>query len=114
MRLLILYQVTIFERATKLALRESDEDSEYNRRWSMYHMNPTSPPPAWLEQPKYRCPADYRETRLGLEQLTSAMGVDGIFPNDRLKNAELDGVEPPYISPKYVMLVSRSLGLRSC
>ncbi|ORX34022.1 hypothetical protein BD324DRAFT_638058 [Kockovaella imperatae] len=97
--------ITVLERASKLALLEADDESEHTRQWSIYQLNPSLPrPPAWLEQPKYRCLADYRETKLGLEQMTSAMGADGVFPLDRIRNAELDGAELPYISPKNIML----------
>ena len=64
-----------------------------------------SNPPAWLDQPKYRCPKDYSETKLALDQLQSHMGVDGIFPVDRRRNAQIDGADEPAITPHTIKLV---------
>lgn len=101
----------ILERASKLAFVDPEEDSEYSRAWSQYFLSsPTNPhlttPPPWLDQPKYRCPKDYAETKLALDQLRDTMGVDGIFPVDRRNNAAIDGVDAPTIIPHTIMLVS--------
>jgi hypothetical protein len=108
---LINVQITILERSLKLAFIEPEDSSEFARAWSHYHItSPADPrkqkPPAWLDQPKYRCPKDYSETKLGLDQLMAGMGVEGIFPVDRKRNAELDRVPMPFISPHTVMMVS--------
>ncbi|KAK1921689.1 hypothetical protein DB88DRAFT_443137, partial [Papiliotrema laurentii] len=101
--------VVILERASKLAFIDPEEDSEYARAWSTYFMqSPHNPrlsnPPAWLDQPKYRCPKDYSETKLALDQLQSHMGVDGIFPVDRRRNAQIDGADEPAITPHTIKL----------
>jgi hypothetical protein len=111
-----LKSTVILERASKLAFVDPEEDSEYSRAWSHYFLtSPTNPhlatPPAWLDQPKYRCPKHYAETKLALDQLRDTMGVDGIFPVDRRNNAVIDGAEVPTIIPHTIMLVSRSVRL---
>jgi hypothetical protein len=100
--------VTILERASKIA------SSEYAKAHSAYSValatHPSAPPPApWLDQPKYRCPKDYRETKLALDQFVESMGVDGVFPVDRKRNAEIDGGEEPFISSHTILMVSRDL-----
>jgi hypothetical protein len=106
----------ILERASKLTFIDPDEDSDYAKAWSRYHMHTNPPhansnlasPPAWLDQPKYRCPKDFAEVRLALDQLRENMGTDGIFPVDRRRNAEIDGGEEPSITPHTIMLVRAS------
>jgi hypothetical protein len=103
--------VTILERASKLAFLDPEESSEYATAYASYtHARATNPsvppPPPWLEQPKYRCPKDYRETKLGLDQFVETMGVDGIFPVDRKRNAEIDQAPEPFISSHTVLMVS--------
>ena len=105
--------MTVLERAIKLAFVDPEDSSEYTRAWSHYYIasstNPgTQIPPAWLDQPKYRCPKDYAETKLGLDQLISGMGAEGIFPVDRRRNAELDGSPNPVITSLIIMLVRRA------
>jgi hypothetical protein len=105
--------VTILERASKLAFLDPEESSEYAKAQSAYSValttNPCAPPPApWLDQPKYRCPKDYRETKLALDQFVESMGVDGVFPVDRKRNAEIDGGEEPFISSHTILMVSRT------
>lgn len=104
-------QVTVLERSLKLAFVDSEDSSEYARAWNQYYLavvtDPSIPqPPAWLDQPKYRCPRDYAETKLGLDQLRTGMGAEGISPVDRKRNAELEGAPVPFISPHNIMLVS--------
>lgn len=105
----------ILERASKLAFLDPDEESDYAKAWCKHHLTsgPHNPhlaaPPAWLDQPKYRCPKDYAEVRLALDQLKENMGDDGIFPVDRRRNAEIDGGEEPSITPHTIMLASASL-----
>lgn len=106
--------VTILERASKLAFLDPEETSEYAKAHSAYSValatHPSPPLPApWLDQPKYRCPKDYRETKLALDQFVESMGVDGVFPVDRKRNAEIDGGEEPFISSHTILMVSREL-----
>lgn len=101
----------ILERASKLAFFDPEDNSEYANAWGTYSVRvqavPNTPkPPAWLDQPKYRCPKDYRETKLGLDQLISSLGQDGIFPTDRKRNAELDGGPEPFIPTPVILLAS--------
>lgn len=103
--------LTLLERASKLAFLDPEDTSEYANAWATYSvrshgMPGNPPPPAWLDQPKYRCPKDYRETKLGLDQVINSMGPDGIFPADRKRNAELDGGPEPFISSHVILLVS--------
>ncbi|ORY20914.1 hypothetical protein BCR39DRAFT_554526 [Naematelia encephala] len=101
--------VTLLERATKLAYKEPEEDSEYVRQWNAYYIdsqkNPSVvSPPAYLEQPKYRCPTDYTETKLGLDQFITHLGEEGISPIDRKRNAILDGGPPPVLTCPTIIL----------
>ena len=107
-------QTMILERASKLAFVDPEEDSEYGRAWAKYFLlAPANPqlatPPAWLDQPKYRCPKDYAETKLALDQLKSNLGVEGIFPVDRRRNAEIDGAEEPQVTPHIIAIVRSDL-----
>jgi hypothetical protein len=66
------------------------------------------PPPGYLEQPRYRVPAAFKETRLGLDMLLAACGEDGVFPLDQKRNATMDGREEVVIPPAVIIFVSRS------
>lgn len=103
------------ERASKLAFRDPEEGSEYSKAWSSYSvaLNTSNSvtsvpmPPPWLDQPKYRCPTEYRETKLGLDLFIESMGTEGIFPVDRVRNAAIDGAPEPVITSWCILLVSR-------
>jgi hypothetical protein len=101
----------ILERSSKLAFVDPEEDSEYSRAWNIYFLQaPHNPqlasPPAWLDQPKYRCPKDYAEVKFALQQLKSNLGEEGIFPVDRRMNAKNDGADEPQITPHTIAIVS--------
>ncbi|RXK40913.1 hypothetical protein M231_01761 [Tremella mesenterica] len=101
--------VAILERASKLAFVDVEDGSEYARQWASYHLiaqsDPSTPqPPPWLEQPRYRCPTAYAETKLGLELVISTWGEDAIFPPDRKRKAEMMGMPVPDIPPKVIVL----------
>ena len=101
----------MLERASKLAFLSPEPTSEYARAWSAYFAqsasNPSlATPPAWLDQPKYRSPTDYAEIKFGMEQMMEQMGDDGVYPLDRRRNAEMQGLEKPIIVPHTIMLVS--------
>ncbi|WRT64635.1 uncharacterized protein IL334_001569 [Kwoniella shivajii] len=103
--------VTILERASKLTFLHPTDDSEYNQAWSSYGKallaSPSSsplPPPAWLNQPKYKNPKDYDECAEALKQYVSSLGIDGINPVERRRMAEQEGSELPQIKSHSILL----------
>ncbi|WWD21638.1 hypothetical protein CI109_106124 [Kwoniella shandongensis] len=103
--------VTLLERASKLAFLEPADDSEYSTAWTAYASNLNStngqkliPPPAWLNQPKYRNPKDYNEVKYGLEKFMESLGVDGISPLERQENANVEGATQPVITSHTIQL----------
>jgi hypothetical protein len=44
--------------------------------------------------------------KLGLDQFVYSLGVEGIFPVDRKRNAQIDGAVDPFISSHTMVLVS--------
>ena len=94
----------ILERASKLAFQEPESDSEYTRahRSYVHNQHPGRPPPGYLEQPKYRVPAAYAATKLGLDMLVRSCGGDGVGPIEQV----LRGKGEVVISPAVVLFVS--------
>lgn len=102
--------VIILERASKLAFQEPEESSEYARahRSYIHNQHPGRPPPGYLEQPKYRVPTAYAETKMGLEMLVRSCGGDGVGPIERVKRGQGEVV----ISPAVILFVSHTF--RQC
>ncbi len=110
--------MTVLERSSKLAFLDPEETSEYSRAWSAYSSTFTledgsglattssPPPPPWLNQPKYRNPKDYRETKLAWEQIILGWGDDGVFPVDRKMKSDMEGHVEIFIPSHTIMLVS--------
>jgi hypothetical protein len=102
----------ILERAAKLAFLDPTDDGDYARTWTAYSLShPSAPAPspaAWLDQPKFRCPGEYGTVKLALDQFVSSMGVEGIFPVDRKRNAQIDRAAEPFISSHTVVMASPS------
>jgi len=85
------------------------EDSPYALAWNQYtltvHRDPMqAKPPEYLNQPKYRNPRDYRECLLAVENFTTALGEEGVFPVVRKMHAEQDGAPEPTIPANIIML----------
>ncbi|KAK8847547.1 hypothetical protein IAR55_005405 [Kwoniella newhampshirensis] len=103
--------VTLLERASKLAFLEPTNDSEYTIAWTQYatalnspsSQNPT-PPPAWLNQPKYRNPKDFTECKIGLDKYIESLGVDGVSPIERQQTARAEGVTEPVVTSHTILL----------
>lgn len=102
--------LTILDRATKIAFMDPTEDSEYSQAWSAHAMSHPSasipPPPVWMDQPRYRCPEEYRLVKFALDQYSQSLGTEGIFPVDRKRNAQMEGAVEPFISSHVMSLVS--------
>jgi hypothetical protein len=104
--------LTILDRATKIAFLDPAEDGEYAQAVSAHAMSrasaPVPPPAAWMDQPRYRCPEEYRIVKFALDQFTQNLGDEGIFPVDRKRTAQLEGADEPFISSHMVSIVSFS------
>jgi hypothetical protein len=100
--------VVILERASKLVFLDPEDQSEHSRQWQSYRSDPNTiqHPGGYLEQPQYRCPEAFQETKLGLEMLVRSCGEDGVFPVDVKRNATMDGQEEVVISPAVIIFVS--------
>ncbi|KIR41067.1 hypothetical protein I307_03231 [Cryptococcus deuterogattii 99/473] len=92
--------VTILERASKLAFLEAEDDSDYSRAWAEYlsvlgtpDAQSTSPPPLYLNQPKYRNPRGYRDCLFALNKLKENLGADGMSILEKKKLADVEGAE---------------------
>ncbi|OXC70566.1 hypothetical protein AYX13_01043 [Cryptococcus neoformans] len=92
--------VTILERASKLVFLEAEGDSDYSQAWADYlcllstpGAQSASPPPLYLNQPKYRNPKDYNECLFALNKLKTNLGVDGVSILERKKMADVEGAE---------------------
>lgn len=104
--------VTILERASKLAFLEAEEDSDYSRAWAEYlsvlgtpDAQSASPPPLYLNQPKYRNPKSYRDCLFALNKLKENLGVDGMSILERKKLADVEGAELVF-GTKQILLVN--------
>ncbi|WWC86753.1 uncharacterized protein L201_001631 [Kwoniella dendrophila CBS 6074] len=106
--------VTILERASKLAFLSPAVDSEYTQAWNSFgnklSQSSTSgspqpnPPPAWMNQPKYKNPKDYEECSKALKHYMISLGIDGISPIERRRMAESEGSVEPVIKSHTVLL----------
>ncbi|WVO16679.1 hypothetical protein L204_104359 [Cryptococcus depauperatus] len=92
--------LTILERTSKLAFLDPDPISDYSRAWLEYtnllsgpNAPTASPPPQWLNQPKYRNPKEYNDCLSALSRLRESLGADGLSPVEMKKAADADGVE---------------------
>lgn len=97
--------VVILERASKLVFLDPEDSSEHARAHRSYAQipHPGRPPHGYLEQPKYRVPAAYAETKLALGLLLDSCGEDGVFPVDKI-SAAVGG--EMVISPGVMIFVS--------
>ena len=106
--------ISILERTTKLAFIDPEENSQFAISWSQYHYAlQTDParatkPPAYLDQPRYRCPKAFTEIVWALEQLLTSCGEDGIDPAERVRRSSQGQVHDPEVQvpPPVVMFVS--------